>query len=104
MIGGCQLAGPQSGSVASASKADTSFLDEIGELPSETQVALLRVLQERELERVGGNQSIPIDVRVLAATNRDLSSAVAEGLFRKDLFYRLNVFPNSSAATSRSSG
>jgi len=71
----------------------TIFLDEIGELPSETQVALLRVLQERELERVGGNQSIPIDVRVLTATNRDLSSAVAEGLFRKDLFYRLNVFP-----------
>jgi len=71
----------------------TIFLDEIGELRSETQVALLRVLQERELERVGGNQSIPIDVRVLTATNRDLSSAVAEGLFREDLFYRLNVFP-----------
>jgi len=71
----------------------TIFLDEIGELPPETQVALLRVLQEREYERVGGNQTISVDVRVLAASNRDLSTVVADGTFRRDLFYRLNVFP-----------
>lgn len=71
----------------------TIFLDEIGELPMETQVALLRVLQEREFERVGGNQPIRADVRVITATNRDLESAVASGAFRMDLFYRLNVFP-----------
>ncbi|TMB65381.1 MAG: PAS domain S-box protein [Deltaproteobacteria bacterium] len=71
----------------------TIFLDEIGDLPPDTQNALLRVLQEREFERVGGTQSIRADVRVIAATNRDLKSAMSNGTFRRDLFYRFNVFP-----------
>jgi len=71
----------------------TIFLDEIGDLPAETQIALLRILQEREFERVGGNEPIRADVRVIAATHRDLRSAIAGGSFRSDLFYRLNVFP-----------
>jgi len=71
----------------------TIFLDEIGELPAETQIALLRVLQEREFERVGGSHPIRADVRVIAATNRDLEQAIASSSFRRDLFYRLNVVP-----------
>src|SRR5208282_751188 len=71
----------------------TIFLDELGEIPAETQVALLRVLQEHEFERVGGTGPIRTNVRVIAATNRDLQAAIASGAFRSDLFYRLNVFP-----------
>lgn len=98
-----ELFGHEAGAFTGASKrrlgrfelADRGsiFLDEVGDVSAETQVLLLRVLQERILERVGGNEPIPIDVRVLAATNCDLGRAMTEGRFRSDLFYRLNVFP-----------
>src|SRR5215472_13618233 len=71
----------------------TLFLDEVGDLPAETQIALLRVLQERQFERIGGNQTLTTNVRIIAATNRDLQAAIDAGTFRRDLFYRLNVFP-----------
>jgi transcriptional regulator with GAF, ATPase, and Fis domain len=76
-----------------AANGSTIFLDEIGDLPLDLQVKLLRVLQERTVERLGGNHSMKVDVRVIAATNRNLEQAVADNTFREDLFYRLNVFP-----------
>ena len=71
----------------------TIFLDEVGELPAQAQVRLLRVLQEKEIERVGGSQAIKIDIRIISATHRNLEDLVAEGVFRPDLYYRLGVFP-----------
>jgi formate hydrogenlyase transcriptional activator len=76
-----------------AANGGTIFLDEVGDLPPDIQIALLRVLQEREIERVGGDKPVPLDVRVLAATHRDLEKLVSEGRFRQDLYYRLNVVP-----------
>jgi formate hydrogenlyase transcriptional activator len=76
-----------------AADGGTIFLDEVGELPIETQIAFLRVLQDKKIERVGSNKLISVDIRVLAATNRDLSAAITAGTFRQDLFYRLNVVP-----------
>jgi transcriptional regulator with GAF, ATPase, and Fis domain len=100
---GSELFGHEKGSFTGAlqrrlgrfelAEGGTIFLDEVGELPMETQIALLRVLQEHEFERVGGTRSIRTNVRVIAATNRNLQAAIAAGTFRSDLFYRLNVFP-----------
>ena len=82
----------------------TIFLDEIGDLSLDLQVKLLRVLQEGELERVGGSRTIQVDVRVIAATHKNLDAAVADGRFRADLFYRLNVFPIRTPATAGEAG
>jgi formate hydrogenlyase transcriptional activator len=100
---GSELFGHEKGAFTGASQrrlgrfemaaGGTLFLDEVGELPSETQIALLRVLQERQFERLGGNQPIRADVRLISATNRDLKAAMGTGAFRSDLFYRLSVFP-----------
>ena len=100
---GSELFGHEKGALTSAegrhlgrfetAHQGTIFLDDVGELPAVTQAALLRVLQERQFERIGGTQPISIDVRVIAATNRDLKAAIAAGTFRMDLFYRLSVFP-----------
>ncbi|MCC7265310.1 MAG: sigma-54-dependent Fis family transcriptional regulator [Candidatus Latescibacteria bacterium] len=83
---------PRRGRIEQA-QGGTLFLDEIGELPLESQTRLLRLLQDRQIERVGGSQTIPVDVRVVAATHRDLAKAVPQGSFREDLYYRLKVFP-----------
>ena len=82
----------------------TMFLDEIGDLPTDVQVKLLRVLEERQIERLGSPRSIRVDVRIVAATNRDLEQRIAEGTFREDLFYRLNVFPIQVPAVARAAG
>src|SRR5207244_12456560 len=82
----------------------TIFLDEIGELPMDLQAKLLRVLQERELQRVGGSETIKVDIRVIAATNCDLPERIAQGRFREDLYYRLNVVPLEMPALRRRSG
>ena len=79
----------------------TLFLDEIGEIPVEMQVKLLRALQEQEFERVGGIKTIKVDVRLIAATNRDLEKEIREGSFREDLYYRLNVVPLRHPAAAR---
>jgi PAS domain S-box-containing protein len=100
---GSELFGHEKGAFTGASQrrlgrfelaeGGTLFLDEVGDLPAETQIALLRVLQERQFERIGGNQTLTTNVRIIAATNRDLQAAIDAGTFRRDLFYRLNVFP-----------